>query len=169
MWEPNVGCRRRKNLFIILLLAAAQLSDALEIHSLSIRRINSRWKRLWRRQSDETNTPSAISIAPSQYWEGDDGPWSSFPLHLYGTIKFSRGHASCMEGPGKIRNRWILETARQEDLLNQFLRRAILSSHESIDYWSLNSSAVSHLLKCTGFFGLQVTSKLAALCCPFGS
>ena len=77
-----MGCRSRKNLLILFLLAATQLSDALATQSLPIQKIESRWKRLRQRQSDETNTPSAISIAPSQYWEGDDGPWSSFPVQV---------------------------------------------------------------------------------------
>lgn len=38
--------------------------------------------RLQRRQdSAENNTvPAALSIGPSQYWDGIDGPWSSFPI-----------------------------------------------------------------------------------------
>lgn len=28
------------------------------------------------------HVPTALSIAPSQYWEGNDGPWSTFPLQV---------------------------------------------------------------------------------------
>ena len=37
---------------------------------------------LGRRQTTNSTIPSAISIAPSQYWEGNDGPWSTFPLQI---------------------------------------------------------------------------------------
>lgn len=39
------------------------------------------------RRADEGNNvtiPLAISIGPSQYWDGNDGPWSSIPLQLGG-------------------------------------------------------------------------------------
>lgn len=82
MWEPSRGCLLRWDLLTIFILAAAQLSDALGTPSLSAWKTDSRLKRLWRRQSNDANTPNAISIAPSQYWEGNDGPWSTFPLQV---------------------------------------------------------------------------------------
>ncbi|KAK4635906.1 hypothetical protein CLAFUW4_01572 [Fulvia fulva] len=35
-----------------------------------------------RADGHSTAIPAAIEIAPSQYWDGDDGPWSSFPLQV---------------------------------------------------------------------------------------
>ena len=80
MREPSGGGISRRNLLIIVLLAAAQLSDALATHSFFSRRTTSRDERSLQKRSKDLSTPSAISIAPSQYWEGNDGPWSSFPL-----------------------------------------------------------------------------------------
>ncbi|KAF2154051.1 acid protease [Myriangium duriaei CBS 260.36] len=34
------------------------------------------------RQADVTQVVQPISFAPSQYWEGNDGPWSTFPLQI---------------------------------------------------------------------------------------
>lgn len=34
------------------------------------------------RAENSTSIPAAIEIAPSQYWDGNDGPWSSFPLQI---------------------------------------------------------------------------------------
>ncbi|CAK4030605.1 hypothetical protein DOTSEDRAFT_19656 [Lecanosticta acicola] len=34
------------------------------------------------RATNSTTIPAAIEIGPSQYWDGDDGPWSSFPLQV---------------------------------------------------------------------------------------
>ena len=48
-------------------------------------------RRPWRRdeeaiknesQTEQPAVPDALSIAPSQYWDGIDGPWSSFPIHV---------------------------------------------------------------------------------------
>ena len=69
-----------RNLLVIVLLAAAQLSDALATPSFFSRRTASREERSRQRRNVALSTPSAISIAPSQYWEGNDGPWSSFPI-----------------------------------------------------------------------------------------
>ncbi|MCJ1450733.1 hypothetical protein MMC28_001067 [Mycoblastus sanguinarius] len=33
-------------------------------------------------RATKTPSPSPISIPPSQYWDGDDGPWSSFDLQV---------------------------------------------------------------------------------------
>jgi hypothetical protein len=74
MREPSMGCISRRNLLTIVLLAAAQLSDALS------KKTTSRDERLRQKRGDGSPVPSAISIAPSQYWEGNDGPWSSFPI-----------------------------------------------------------------------------------------
>ena len=63
-------------------LGATQLSDALSFPSLlPPRRTDSRATKLFPRQSN-ASIPEAISIAPSQYWEGNDGPWSTFPLQV---------------------------------------------------------------------------------------
>lgn len=66
------------------IVATAQLSDALSIPSSWNIRTQQRVSNLWRRQSSSDNktAAAAISIAPSQYWEGVDGPWSSFPLQV---------------------------------------------------------------------------------------
>ena len=74
---------RQTNLLAAVLFAATRLSDAFATDLLAwsgsaLSRENS----LERRQNEDTVTPSAISIAPSQYWEGNDGPWSSFPLQV---------------------------------------------------------------------------------------
>jgi len=34
------------------------------------------------KRATNNTTPSAISIGPSQYWDGNDGPWSSFPIQI---------------------------------------------------------------------------------------
>ncbi|KAK6434036.1 hypothetical protein LTR95_009779 [Oleoguttula sp. CCFEE 5521] len=49
-----------------------------EVWAKNVRRLS--------RRADSSNVtvPAAISIAPSQYWDGNDGPWSSFPLQLGG-------------------------------------------------------------------------------------
>ncbi|QIW95932.1 hypothetical protein AMS68_001450 [Peltaster fructicola] len=35
-------------------------------------------------RADNLTIPAAISIGPSQYWDGNDGPWSSFPIQVGG-------------------------------------------------------------------------------------
>ena len=64
------------------ILASAQLSEAFWVPSLSAWKTSSRAKTLHRRQSDNASVPEAVNIAASQYWEGIDGPWSSFPLQV---------------------------------------------------------------------------------------
>lgn len=61
----------------------ANAVDALSLPEISVRALG---RRLSRRDDSANNVtiPAAISIAPSQYWDGNDGPWSSFPLQLGG-------------------------------------------------------------------------------------
>ncbi|KAK5170470.1 uncharacterized protein LTR77_005058 [Saxophila tyrrhenica] len=65
----------------LLMLTFASLSTALSLPSWP-RPTSLRGSDLQRRQRSNSSTPSAISIAPSQYWEGNDGPWSTFPLQI---------------------------------------------------------------------------------------
>ncbi|EME87831.1 uncharacterized protein MYCFIDRAFT_148442 [Pseudocercospora fijiensis CIRAD86] len=37
------------------------------------------------KRADSTTYPAARSLGPSQYWDGNDGPWTSFPLQLGNT------------------------------------------------------------------------------------
>ncbi|KAM0721228.1 hypothetical protein Q7P37_003516 [Cladosporium fusiforme] len=65
------------------LLCFAQCAAAL---SLPEWKGKSMARRLLRREdgSDNVTIPVAISVGPSEYWDGIDGPWSSFPLQLGG-------------------------------------------------------------------------------------
>lgn len=68
--------RSHLELAVVALLAIARLSSAFSIPSFGSKAL------LDRRQSKNKSISSAISIAPSQYWDGIDGPWSSFPLQV---------------------------------------------------------------------------------------
>lgn len=39
-------------------------------------------RRLSRRADEESTIPAALNIAAAQNWDGNDGPWSSFPLQV---------------------------------------------------------------------------------------
>lgn len=63
-------------------LLAVSLADAYSIPSLLSRSIPG-LERLEKRQNDSTTTiPAALSIAAAQNWDGNDGPWSSFPVQI---------------------------------------------------------------------------------------
>nr|POE75569.1 hypothetical protein CFP56_53681 [Quercus suber] len=74
--------------FATLVLALAPLTSALSLDTISS---------LWSRSSDtgsrgdvhhrfsKRNTtviPAPLNVGPSQYWDGVDGPWSSFPIEI---------------------------------------------------------------------------------------
>lgn len=64
-------------------LILSHACDAISWPSLWPRDAHTRAGQLQRRADDENNTiPAPISIAPSQYWEGIDGPWSSFAMQV---------------------------------------------------------------------------------------
>ncbi|KAK3691728.1 hypothetical protein LTR37_018456 [Vermiconidia calcicola] len=70
---------------VLALLAAAQLSNAWSLSTASSLPARKPWtkaKSLSRRATENKSIPEPISIAPSQYWEGNDGPWSTFPLQV---------------------------------------------------------------------------------------
>ncbi|KAF2722001.1 acid protease [Polychaeton citri CBS 116435] len=58
-------------------------ATAISIPSLS----DSLGEPLLRRDGNATKIPAAVSVAPSQYWDGIDGPWSSFALQVGPTNK----------------------------------------------------------------------------------
>ncbi|KAK5136542.1 hypothetical protein LTR08_002886 [Meristemomyces frigidus] len=69
--------------FTTLFLAAATLGNAVSFSSAWSLESPARERRIDRRADTNTTTiPAAISIAPSQYFEGNDGPWSSFALQV---------------------------------------------------------------------------------------
>ncbi|KAK4546905.1 hypothetical protein LTR36_001637 [Oleoguttula mirabilis] len=73
----------RSALSLTTLLAVAHLSSALSLSSLWSPELRSRKRGISRRADKNTTTiPAPIDIAPSQYWEGNDGPWSSFALQV---------------------------------------------------------------------------------------
>ncbi|KAK4506800.1 hypothetical protein PRZ48_000533 [Zasmidium cellare] len=69
---PETGARPTA-----LALALLPLASAWSIPSLrNEQRLHAR------ADANKTTIPAAINIGPSQYWDGDDGPWSSFPLQV---------------------------------------------------------------------------------------
>ena len=83
MGNANDYNQRRSSFSSIAPLFTLHLSNALALPSIAWPRTEtSRVSQLWRRRDNSDKIPSAISIAPSQYWEGNDGPWSSFPLQV---------------------------------------------------------------------------------------
>ncbi|KAK3686865.1 hypothetical protein LTR37_019380 [Vermiconidia calcicola] len=73
---------RHPNFALLAVLAAAQLSHASSLSTPSSSRPRNPWTILMRRDTEKGPIPEALSIAPSQYWEGNDGPWSTFPLQV---------------------------------------------------------------------------------------
>ncbi|EGP92211.1 unnamed protein product [Zymoseptoria tritici ST99CH_1A5] len=66
-----------------LLLAAPHVASAFSFPALRSY-TSSRASELLYKRADQnaTTIPAAIEVAPSQYWDGIDGPWSSFPLQV---------------------------------------------------------------------------------------
>ncbi|KAI6897760.1 hypothetical protein KC334_g10127, partial [Hortaea werneckii] len=68
------------------LALVSQLCDAFSFDSIWPRDVRSHPRRIERRDDDsgenKTVIPAPISVAPSQYWDGIDGPWSSFALQV---------------------------------------------------------------------------------------
>lgn len=62
-------------------LAAAAISSWSDIPSLLSRSIAG-LERVAKRAENTTTIPAALSIAAAQNWDGNDGPWSSFPLQI---------------------------------------------------------------------------------------
>ncbi|CZT24802.1 uncharacterized protein RCC_10530 [Ramularia collo-cygni] len=76
--------RRRSALALVsTLLLLASHASAFSLSSLTSYASSRTFQPLLRR-ADENATviPAAINIAPSQYWDGVDGKWSSFPLQV---------------------------------------------------------------------------------------
>lgn len=67
----------------MVLLSFTHLASAFSLQSLRNALSPQRDERaLWRRQSENNTIPAALNIGPSQYWDGIDGPWSSFPISV---------------------------------------------------------------------------------------
>ncbi|KAF7185002.1 hypothetical protein HII31_13625 [Pseudocercospora fuligena] len=74
---------RASNIAISFLLTAPFASTS-SIPSFAARRSPTEDISLAKR-AESTTYPAALSLGPSQYWDGNDGPWTSFPLQLGNT------------------------------------------------------------------------------------
>ncbi|KAI5239600.1 acid protease [Aureobasidium subglaciale] len=63
-------------------LSALLLEFAASQDSSGMANLGFQTERLQRREENTTTIPLPINVAPSQYWDGADGPWSSFPLQI---------------------------------------------------------------------------------------
>lgn len=79
--ESAAGLRSDLSSFALAFLALP-LASAFSLSSLSSRHSIAAERIAPRADQNTTSIPAAIEIAPSQYWDGNDGPWSSFPLQL---------------------------------------------------------------------------------------
>ncbi|KAF4554966.1 Eukaryotic aspartyl protease-like protein 1 [Elsinoe fawcettii] len=66
----------------LFLLILTHISAASAGSILTAERLSTAWPTLLRRATNTTNVAEPISFAPSQYWEGNDGLWSTFPLQV---------------------------------------------------------------------------------------
>ncbi|KXT03961.1 hypothetical protein AC578_9294 [Pseudocercospora eumusae] len=71
---------RALNIAISFLLTAPIASTS-SIPSFALRRSPTEDLSIAKR-AESTTYPAALSLGPSQYWDGNDGPWTSFPLQL---------------------------------------------------------------------------------------
>lgn len=62
----------------------AVLSQHAQALSISLPESLTPWTRsdIAKRGTDKITIPAPISVPPSQFWDGNDGPWSSFPIRV---------------------------------------------------------------------------------------
>ncbi|KAK4556953.1 hypothetical protein LTR86_005934 [Recurvomyces mirabilis] len=78
----SAGQRNSLGSTALLTLTIAQFGAAAALGSIQQYGAELVETTLERRKVNTTDIPAPISIAPSQYWDGIDGPWSSFALQV---------------------------------------------------------------------------------------
>ncbi|PSK35909.1 Rhizopuspepsin-1 [Elsinoe australis] len=126
----------RDTLAGMFLLILVYLSAASAASLLTAERLPNIKSTIQRRAANTTSVAEPISFAPSQYWEGNDGAWSSFPLQVGSPPQIVRvmpstaGYNNWVVSPGGCPD-WYPDTCPDQ-------RGALYTSNQSLT-WVPNS------------------------------